>query len=251
MDDPGDKPTDNPVLVVLSGAGISRESGLQTFRDSDGLWEGFDVMEVATPEAWSANPSKVLGFYNKRRGQLDQVQPNPAHLALASLEDQFEVHIVTQNVDDLHERAGSRRVMHLHGQLRLVRPEDDSGVDDSHVMLVGGEGVPGPEVNLGDVDARGVQLRPHVVWFGEAVPMMNRATEIVAKADAVLVVGTSMQVYPAASLLDFAPLGVPIYMVNPDPQAADGHRAKLSGVYVLPASEGVLVWAEEMRKKFG
>ena len=246
-----DKAGNKPVLVVLSGAGISRESGLQTFRDSDGLWEGYDVMEVATPEAWLVNPSKVLEFYNKRRRQLDRVQPNPAHLALASLEDQFEVHVVTQNVDDLHERAGSRRVMHLPGQLRLVRPEDDSGVDDTQVMLVGGEGVPGPEVNLGDVDARGVQLRPHVVWFGEAVPMMNRATEIVAKADAVLVVGTSMQVYPAASLLDFAPLGVPIYMVNPDRQAADGHRAKLSGVYVLPASEGVLVWAEEMRKKFG
>lgn len=239
-----------PVLVVLSGAGISRESGIQTFRDSGGLWEGYDVMEVATPEAWASNPSKVLDFYNKRRVQLAGVEPNAAHHALAELEADFEVHVVTQNVDDLHERAGSVRVLHLHGQLRQVRPEDDLGLDDSGAITVGSNEVPGPEVALGDVDARGVQLRPHVVWFGEAVPMMGPASAIVAKADAVLVVGTSMQVYPAAGLMEFAPANAPLYMVNPDRDAAQGCGKSLTEFYHVPASEGVPLWALEMRRQF-
>ena len=162
-----------PVLVVLSGAGISRESGIKTFRDGDGLWEDYDVMEVATPQAWARDPDLVLRFYNARRRQLDGVVPNAAHRTLGTLESRFDVRIVTQNVDDLHERAGSTQVLHLHGELRKVRPEDDPGMDDRGTVTVGGEVVPGPDVVLGDGDARGVQWRPHVVWFGEAVPMLE------------------------------------------------------------------------------
>jgi NAD-dependent deacetylase len=240
-----------PVLVVLSGAGISRESGLKTFRDSDGLWEGYNVMEVATPEAWAADPELVLEFYNKRRAQLDEVEPNAAHRALADLEDDFDVRIVTQNVDDLHERAGSTQVVHLHGQLRQVRAEDNPGVVESDILTVGGPEVPGPDIAMGDVDDRGVQLRPHVVWFGEAVPMMNKAAATVAQADAVLVVGTSMQVYPAAGLIDIAPSEVPVFMVNPDASAADGYRSRLDSFYALPASEGVPQWAAAIRLRLG
>jgi NAD-dependent deacetylase len=240
-----------PVLVVLSGAGISRESGLKTFRDSDGLWEGYNVMEVATPEAWAANPALVLGFYNKRRAQLREVSPNAAHLALVGLEDAFDVRIVTQNVDDLHERAGSTQVVHLHGQLQQVRAEDDPGLNEAGVMTVGGPEVPGPDITLGDADTRGVQLRPHVVWFGEAVPMMGRAAVTVAQADAVLVVGTSMQVYPAAGLIDTAPSEAPLFMINPDEAAAEGYRNALDTFYCAPASEGVPQWAADMRLRFG
>lgn len=234
-------------LVVLSGAGISRESGIKTFRDGDGLWEDHDVMEVATPEAWARNPALVLRFYNARRRQLDEVAPNAAHFALAGLEDAFDVRIVTQNVDDLHERAGSTQVLHLHGQLRRVRPEDDPGMDDAGTVVVGSAGLPGPDVELGDADDRGVQWRPHVVWFGEAVPMLDPAAELVAAADALLVVGTSMQVYPAAGLVHYAPPGCPITMVNPDPGAIDGFESVVTDFIQAPASEGVKRWAEGMR----
>ena len=240
-----------PVIVVLSGAGISRESGLQTFRDGDGLWEGHDVMQVATPEAWAANPALVLEFYNQRRRQLDEVQPHAAHRALADLESWFDVRIVTQNVDDLHERSGSSHVLHLHGELRLVRPEDDPGFHDERLIRVGEAECRGPDVVLGDLDERGVQLRPHVVWFGEPVPMMERASETVSQADELLVVGTSMQVYPAAGLVNDAQRGCRISMVNPDLESAKGHRYNLDQFYCAPASEGVSTWAFELSRRWG
>ena len=235
-----------PVLVVLSGAGISRESGLKTFRDSGGLWEGYNVMEVATPEAWSANPALVLDFYNKRRAQLAAVEPNAAHLALVGLEESFDVRIVTQNVDDLHERAGSTQVLHLHGELRKVRPEDHPGVDAVGLEQVGSAAVPGPDIALGDVDGRGVQWRPHVVWFGEAVPMMERAAEAVAQAEVLLVVGTSMQVYPAAGLVHYAPPDCRVAMVNPDPEAIEGFEDRVHDFIVAPATVGVAQWVQSM-----
>lgn len=237
-----------PVLVVLSGAGISRESGLKTFRDSDGLWEGYNVMDVATPEAWASQPGLVLEFYNKRRAQLDTVEPNAAHRALVALEDEFDVRIVTQNVDDLHERAGSSQVLHLHGQLRWVRPADDPGLTADQWLRVGSAALPGPDVVLGDVDMRGIQLRPHVVWFGEAVPMMDQAQVTVSQADALLVVGTSMQVYPAAGLVHFAPADCPITMVNPDPDAIQGFESVVTEFIQAPASQGVSEWAERQRR---
>lgn len=238
---------DRRVLVVLSGAGISRESGIKTFRDGDGLWEDHDVMEVATPEAWARDPELVLRFYNARRRQLDEVEPNAAHVALAELESHFDVRIVTQNVDDLHERAGSKQVLHLHGELRKVRPEDDPGFDDTRTLTVGVD-LPGPDVFLGTTDGRGVQLRPHVVWFGEAVPMLERAAETVAQADALLVVGTSMQVYPAAGLIHYAPAGCTVSMVNPDPDSVRGFESVVSQFIQAPASEGVARWAASLRK---
>ncbi len=236
--------SDRPQLVVLSGAGISRESGIKTFRDGDGLWEDHDVMEVATPEAWARDPELVQRFYNARRRQLDEVVPNAAHVALAQLEPQFDVRIVTQNVDDLHERAGSTQVLHLHGELRKVRPEDDPGMDDARILTVG-EHLPGPDVNMGDTDDRGVQLRPHVVWFGEGVPMMEPAVETVEAADALLVVGTSMQVYPAAGLVNFARPGCPITVVNPDPAAIAGFESMVTEFIQAPASVGVAKWVQQ------
>ena len=183
-------------VVVLTGAGISAESGLQTFRGPDGLWEGHRVEDVATPEAWAANPGLVLEFYNQRRRGVRQAQPNAAHLALVDLEGAYDVRIVTQNVDDLHERAGSSNVLHLHGEVRKARSTRDSSLirdlDDS-------------DIHLGDLCERGSQLRPHIVWFGEMVPAMDEAVELVAEADVLLVVGTSLQVYPAAGLVFEAP----------------------------------------------
>ena len=240
--------TMRPILVVLSGAGISRESGLKTFRDGDGLWEGHDVMKVATPEAWRADPELVLEFYNQRRRQLDEVEPNAAHRTLARLEEVFDVRIVTQNVDDLHERAGSTQVLHLHGQLRVVRPEDDPGWVSDQWITVGDPGLPGPDVVLGDTDHRGIQLRPHVVWFGEAVPMIEAAAEIVAQADYLLVVGTSMQVYPAAGLVHYAPEDCRVAMVNPDPESIRGFESVVHDFIPAPASEGVAHWAVRLMK---
>jgi NAD-dependent deacetylase len=236
-----------PTLVVLSGAGISRESGIKTFRDGDGLWEDHDVMEVATPEAWRRNPALVQRFYNARRRQLDEVQPNAAHRALAALEAHMDVRIVTQNVDDLHERAGSTQVLHLHGQLRVIRPEDDPGLVSDQWVTVGAPNFPGPDVHMGDVDARGVQYRPHVVWFGEGVPMMEEAVSTVERADLLLVVGTSMQVYPAASLVHHAPAHGRVAMVNPDPEAIRGFESVVHDFIQAPASEGVAQWAEQQR----
>lgn len=193
-------------LVVLSGAGISAESGIPTFRDSDGLWEGYDVMEVATPEGWRKNPSLVLDFYNQRRKRALEVKPNPGHEILAELEKYFHVTIVTQNVDNLHERAGSSKVIHLHGSLF----ESRSTADESLVYPIEGW-----ELNLGDKCAKGSQLRPNIVWFGEMVPLMEVAAVHAGRADIFIVVGTSMAVYPAAGLVDYVPYDAPKYIVDP------------------------------------
>jgi NAD-dependent deacetylase len=194
-------------IVVLTGAGISAESGIKTFRDADGLWEGHDVMEVASPQGWEKDPENVLEFYNQRRKQLLTVEPNAAHYALADLEEHFEVQIVTQNVDDLHERAGSSQVLHLHGELLKVR----STFDEELVMDWK------EDLRVGDFCEHNHQLRPHIVWFGEAVPMFPVAIEITEKADVLIIVGTSLQVYPAAALMDFAREDSEIYFIDPAP----------------------------------
>jgi NAD-dependent deacetylase len=193
-------------LVVLSGAGISAESGIPTFRDADGLWEGHDVDEVATPEGWVRNPALVLEFYNQRRKRALEVVPNRGHEILAELQRFFNVTIVTQNVDNLHERAGSTRVIHLHGSLF----ESRSSVDESLIYPIVGW-----EIKIGDVCAKGSQLRPNIVWFGEMVPLMEVAAGLASQADIFLVVGTSMAVYPAASLIDYVGFDVPKYVVDP------------------------------------
>jgi NAD-dependent deacetylase len=196
-------------IVVLSGAGISAESGISTFRDAGGLWEKHDIMEVASFEGWKRNRDLVLRFYNDRRRQLKDVEPNAAHFALAQLESQYEVNIVTQNVDDLHERAGSSQVLHLHGELRKVR----STLDENLVY-------PWTEdLNPGDKCERGSQLRPHIVWFGEMVPLIPVAAKLVQAADLVMIVGTSMQVYPAAGLVNYAARASKLYYIDPHPAA--------------------------------
>lgn len=192
-------------LVVLSGAGISAESGISTFRDANGLWENHRIEDVASPEGFAKNPQLVLDFYNLRRRQLKEVQPNLAHQILAELENDFEVHIITQNVDDLHERAGSTHIIHLHGELRKVR-----SVDNELETYLWEE-----DCNLGDCDALGSQLRPHIVWFGEMVPEMDNAMKIAKKADIFLVIGTSMQVYPAAGLIHYIPDNCEIFIIDP------------------------------------
>ena len=193
-------------LVVLSGAGISAESGIPTFRDSDGLWEGYDVMEVATPDGWRKNPSLVLDFYNQRRKRALEVKPNAGHDIVAELEKYFNVTVVTQNVDNLHERAGSSRVIHLHGSLF----ESRSTVDESLIYQIEGW-----EMKIGDKCAKGSQLRPNIVWFGEMVPLMEVAAVHAGRADIFIVVGTSMAVYPAAGLIDYVPYDAPKYIVDP------------------------------------
>ena len=198
-------------LVVLTGAGISAESGINTFRDADGLWEGHDVMEVATPQGFAANPALVLDFYNQRRKQLSTVKPNTAHLNLVELENLFDMEIITQNVDNLHEKAGSKNVTHLHGELLKVRSSaDESLVLDWNKDLV-----------LGDLCIKNSQLRPHIVWFGEMVPMLDKAIEITKEADILVIIGTSMQVYPAASLVDYIKPKTPIYFIDPKPQISE------------------------------
>jgi len=194
-------------LVVLSGAGISQESGIKTFRDADGLWNKYRIEEVASPVAWRREPQMVLDFYNMRRKQLYEVDPNAAHYELAKLEEEYKVQIITQNVDDLHERAGSANVLHLHGELKKVR----STVDENLVYLLDGW-----ELKLGDLCDKGSQLRPHIVWFGEPVPNIMTATSMVQEADIFLVVGTSLKVYPAAGLLQYVPDHVPKYLVDPE-----------------------------------
>ena len=194
-------------LVILSGAGMSQESGIRTFRDMDGLWEEYDVMEVATPEAWARNPQLVMKFYNDRRKQLYDCVPNAGHLGLVDLEKYFELDIVTQNIDDLHERAGSSKVLHLHGELKKAR----SSVDESLIYDIDGW-----ELKFGELCAKGSQLRPHIVWFGEAVPAMDEAIAIVQKADILVVIGTSLNVYPAAGLINYTKRGTPIYVIDPE-----------------------------------
>jgi NAD-dependent deacetylase len=194
-------------LVVLTGAGISAESGINTFRDTAGFWEGHEVMEVASPEGYLANPELVLDFYNQRRQQLLEVNPNKAHINLAKLESDFKVEIITQNVDDLHERAGSSNITHLHGELLKVRSTlDENNVLDWRKDLL-----------LGDLCKKRSQLRPHIVWFGEAVPLLEKAIEITQTADILVIIGTSMQVYPAASLINYVKPNTPIYFIDPKP----------------------------------
>ena len=193
-------------IVVLTGAGISAESGISTFRDAKGLWENHDVMEVASPEGWANNPELVLNFYNQRRQQLKTVKPNAAHHYLKKLERQYEVVVITQNVDDLHERAGSSNVIHLHGELLKVRSDKNE-----HLVYEWHE-----DVKWGDVAEDGAQLRPHIVWFGEMVPMLDKAAAEVMSADLMVVIGTSLQVYPAASLVHYIAPGNPIYIIDPN-----------------------------------
>jgi NAD-dependent deacetylase len=194
-------------LVVLTGSGISAESGLKTFRESGGLWEGYDVYEVATPEGWHKNPALVLEFYNQRRKQALESNPNEAHKILADLESHFNITIITQNVDNLHERAGSSNIIHLHGELFKSR----STLDENLVYEMDGW-----ELNLGDTCEKGAQLRPHIVWFGEMVPMMEVAAKVTMKADICIVVGTSLVVYPAAGLLDYVGSDIPKFIVDPN-----------------------------------
>ncbi len=224
-------------LVVLTGAGISAESGINTFRDANGLWEGHDITQVASPQGFADNPALVLDFYSKRREQLLHVQPNTAHFALAGLEKHFEVHIITQNVDDLHERAGSTRVLHLHGELLKVR----STVNELDVY-------PWKKpLELGDICANGFQLRPHIVWFGEAVPLIKTAIGITQQADFLIIIGTSMQVYPAAGLVDYVRAGTPIYFIDPKPQVKADAFENLT-LIEKTAVQGVPVLVGELLK---
>ncbi|WP_019038568.1 Sir2 family NAD-dependent protein deacetylase [Psychroflexus tropicus] len=213
-------------ISVLTGAGISAESGVKTFRDHDGLWEGHDVMQVASPQGFQNNPELVLDFYNQRRRQLKTVEPNEAHKRLVDLETLYKVDIITQNVDDLHERAGSSNIIHLHGELMKVR-----SVENENLIYKWTE-----DLKLGDVNTERHQLRPHVVWFGEAVPMMEKAIEIIQDTDIIIIVGTSMQVYPAAGLIDFAPEQTPIYFIDPNPNVSESNQIK---IFAEKASTGV------------
>jgi NAD-dependent deacetylase len=224
-------------IVVLTGAGISAESGIKTFRDADGLWEGHDIMEVASPIGWENNPKLVLDFYNKRRAQLLEVKPNEAHQILAELQSDFDVQIITQNVDDLHERAGSQNVMHLHGELLKVRSITDS--EEIHYWTT--------DLHLGDLDKNGVQLRPHIVWFGEDVPMIEYAIDVIETADLLLIIGTSLQVYPAAGLLNYVNQNVPVYYIDPKPAIIYDLPNELK-VLPLSAVEGMKVLREELLK---
>jgi len=214
-------------LVILSGAGMSAESGIRTFRDMNGLWEEYDVMEVASIEAWYKNPELLLHFYNDRRKQMIESKPNQGHLLLAELEKNFDVQIITQNVDDLHERAGSTHVLHLHGELTKAR----STIDPSLIYLLDN-----PEMKMGDKCEKGSQLRPHIVWFGEEVPAMTEAIPIVESADYLCVIGTSLNVYPAAGLINYAPSSAPLYLIDPNPPTS---RPRKVEVIAKGAGEGV------------
>jgi len=204
-------------IVILSGAGISAESGVKTFRDHDGLWNNYRIEEVASPEAWERDPEMVLEFYNQRRKQLFEVEPNAAHLALVELESKYNVQIITQNVDDLHERAGSQNVLHLHGELKKARSTKDESLVYELKQW---------QLKMGDLCEKGSQLRPHIVWFGEAVPNIGLAADMVAKADIFMVIGTSLLVYPAAGLINYVASGVPKYVI--DPNAKDLNYPNLS-----------------------
>lgn len=201
-------------IAVLTGAGVSAESGISTFRDSNGLWENYRVEDVASIEGWYRNPELVLDFYNTRRKELGQARPNAAHIAIAELEKDWNVTVVTQNVDNLHERAGSTRIIHLHGELTKVRPEDKCN-DRDNFSEESVFGIGYGEIHLGDLAPDGAQLRPHIVWFGEAVPKIEQAIDAVEKADILLIVGTSLQVYPAAGLYRYAGYDTPIYIIDP------------------------------------
>lgn len=201
-------------LIVLTGAGISAESGLKTFRDSDGLWMGYDVYEVASPQGWRKNPQLVLDFYNQRRKEVAKAKPNAAHKGIAELENNFNVTVITQNIDDLHERAGSNNVIHLHGQIFKMRSERN---ENTFYEITG-------DIEYGDKTADGSQLRPHVVWFGEPVPMIEVAAKVMTNADIFILAGTSLQVYPAAGLIDFLPAGIPKYIIDRNPPYVPEHH---------------------------
>ena len=224
-------------VVVLSGAGISAESGLKTFRDSDGLWENYKIEDVATPQAWKKHRQLVLQFYNERRKQVKAAQPNEAHIALVQLEENFDVHIITQNIDDLHERAGSKKVLHLHGEILKSR----STMDEHLIYTISSD-----ELNEGEKCELGSQLRPHIVWFGEMVPALEDAAYIVSRADIVIVVGTSLAVYPAAGLVNYASPEAEKYLVNPDPVVGG-----LAGFKFINAKAGIGIPAlvNELKKK--
>ncbi len=222
-------------LIVLTGAGISAESGLRTFRDSDGLWEGYPVEEVATPRAWKKDPERVLRFYNMRRQDVLQAEPNMAHKKLAELEADFDVYIITQNIDDLHERAGSRHVLHLHGEIFKMRSEKNENlVYDIR-----------SDIHPGDTAEDGAQLRPHIVWFEEPVPMISKAILLMRTADILVVIGTSLAVYPAAGLLDYAPPGIPKFLID----KKIPYSSSLYDVQIIekPATEGVLQLAAALK----
>lgn len=223
-------------LVVLSGAGVSAESGVATFRDANGLWEGHDVMEVATPEGFAKNPELVLDFYNQRRRQLFEVKPNDAHKIIAELENDFDVTVVTQNVDDLHERGGSTHIIHLHGELLKARCTVN---EDTAITWTG-------DISVGQLHpVTGKQLRPHIVWFGEAVPAIIEAAEAVEKADIIIVVGTSMQVYPAAGLVDYAGPDTKIYYIDPRPATIPNMHHRIE-VLAMGGSEGMRVLKDKL-----
>lgn len=200
-------------IVVFSGAGISAESGLRTFRDSDGLWEQYHIEDVATPSAWDRDPGLVLRFYDERRAQVLRAEPNAAHLSIARLEERFKVTVVTQNIDDLHERAGSNEVIHLHGEILKAR----STIDPTLVTAVNGA-----SLRLGDRCPLGSQLRPHIVWFGEEVPLLSEAAKVISRADRLLIIGTSLQVYPAAGLVHHAPMDCESVLIDPKPMEVWG-----------------------------
>jgi NAD-dependent deacetylase len=221
-------------LVVLTGAGMSAESGIATFRGSDGLWENHRITDVASPEGWAKNPHLVLDFYNQRRKRILEVAPNRGHEILAELEEHFDVQIITQNIDNLHERAGSKNVMHLHGEITKARSTSDSSI----VIDISGS-----ELNWGDNCPIGSQLRPHIVWFGEEVPMIQPAAELCATADIFLIVGTSLQVYPAAGLIHSTPSDIPQYIV--DPNTPSGISGQLQ-VIAKGASDGLEVVKEKL-----
>ena len=222
-------------IAVLTGAGVSAESGLGTYRDNGGLWDNYDPAEVASIEGWMRNPGKVLDFYNMQRRNLEKVQPNEAHRLIAELEKHYQVDVITQNVDNLHERAGSTRVLHLHGEVTKVRPEnsynDYDGFSEKQVFDVGYG-----QVSLGDKAPNGAQLRPHIVFFGEAVPKLMEAIDIVSRADIVLIVGTSLSVYPAASLYRYASSNAPIWLIDPKPVPI--HDSRIQQLQMV-ATEGM------------
>ena len=231
-------------IVVLTGAGVSAESGISTFRDNGGLWDRYDVNDVASIDGWFRNRKLVLDFYNLRRAELEKARPNAAHLAVAALEDRYEVTVVTQNVDNLHERAGSTKIIHLHGELTKVRPETgayDRTFSEEEVIDVGYSAV-----HLGDCAPNGSQLRPHIVFFGESVPKIDAAISVVERADILLIVGTSLQVYPAAGLYRYAPSGCPIYIIDPkEVPVADPRITQIREV----ASRGMEIFQEYLEGK--
>ena len=226
-------------IIVFSGAGISAESGLKTFRDSDGLWENYDVTEVATPEAWNKNPKMVLDFYNMRRKQVIEAIPNKSHLALVALEKKFNVEIITQNIDDLHERAGSSKILHLHGEILKAR----STYNDKTYFIEGSE------LNIGDVCENKYQLRPDVVWFGEAVPNMELAMNTCKDADILIIIGTSLTVYPAANIVDFVPDNCEKYLIDPNTISISSSGIKNLNVIKEKASIGIPILADKLLQK--